>query len=91
MGCQEENKFLRFSDTPSIDSEGFVKVASSKEQLENMSLEDKERVVASVALLDTFTKDLRETVESVVEDLGEGSGLDEIGRASCRERVSSPV
>ena len=77
MGCQEENKFLRFSDTPSIDSEGFVKVASSKEQLENMSLEDKERVVASVALLDTFTKDLRETVESVVEDLGEGSGLDD--------------
>ena len=42
-----------------------------------MSLEDKERVVASVALLDTFTKDLRETVESVVEDLGEGSGLDD--------------
>lgn len=77
MGCQEENKFLRFSDTPSIDSEGFVKVASSKEQLDNMSLEDKERVVASVALLDTFTKDLRETVESVVEDLGEGSGLDD--------------
>ena len=77
MGCQEENKFLRFSDTPSINSEGFVKVASSKEQLENMSLEDKERVVASVALLDTFTKDLRETVESVVEDLGEGSGLDD--------------
>jgi len=77
MGCQEENKFLRFSDTPSIDSEGFVKVASSKEQLENMSLEDKERVVASVALLDTFTKDLRETVESVVEDLGENNGLDD--------------
>ena len=77
MGCQEENKFLRFSDTPSIDQEGFVKVASSKEQLENMSLEDKERVVASVALLDTFTKEIQNTIDNVVEEVANSEGIDE--------------
>lgn len=77
MGCQEENKFLRFSDTPSISNEGFVKVASSKEQLENMSLEDKERVVASVALLDTFTKDIQNTIDEISEDLTNNTEIDE--------------
>lgn len=77
MGCQEENKFLRFSDTPSIDSEGFVKVASSKEQLENMSLEDKERVVASVALLDTFTKEIQNTIEDISSEILDNDKLDE--------------
>ena len=77
MGCQEENKFLRFSDTPSINNEGFVKVASSKEQLENMSLEDKERVVASVALLDTFTKEIQDTINEISEDLTNNTEIDE--------------
>lgn len=76
MGCQEENTFLRFSDTPSIDTEGLVKVASSKEQLDNMSLEDKERVVASVALLDTFTKEIKEAVEEIATEIENSENID---------------
>lgn len=77
MGCQDENKFVRFSDTPSIDKEGFVRVASSKEQLENMSLQDKERVVASVALLDAFTKEVQNTVEEITEEIANNESIDE--------------
>lgn len=77
MSCQDENKFVRFSDTPSIDKEGFVRVASSKEQLENMSLQDKERVVASVALLDAFTKEVQNKVEEITEEITNSEGIDE--------------
>ena len=66
MSCQNENKFQRFSDTPSIDSVGFVKVASSKDQLDNMSQEDKERVVASVALLDSFNESPKDSIQNLI-------------------------
>ena len=41
----------------------------AKEQLENMSLQDKERVVASVALLDAFTKEVQNKVEEITEEI----------------------
>lgn len=69
MGCQEENTFLRYGDTPSLDNAGFVKVASSHDQLENMSLEDKERIVASVALLDSFSESLSNKLNNLVQNI----------------------
>lgn len=79
MACQNENKFLRFSDTPTIDNVGFSKVASSLDQLENMSQEDKERVVASVALLDSYNKSLENKLSSLVNDsLAENGNLEDM-------------
>ena len=66
-------KFTRYRDNPTLKEPGTSPVATSIEQLEKMTLEERQRVVASIEVLTKYSAKLKDEVAKLA---GQLSGID---------------
>lgn len=70
-------KFTRYRDNPTLKEPGTSPVATSIEQLEKMTLEERQRVVASIEVLTKYSAKLRDEVTKLASQLS-SADLDKI-------------
>lgn len=70
-------KFTRYRDNPTLKEPGTSPVATSIEQLEKMTLEERQRVVASIEVLTKYSAKLKNEVAKLAGQLS-SAGLDKI-------------
>lgn len=82
-------KFIRYRDVPTLKEPGTSPVATSIEQLEKMSLEERQRVVASIEVLSKYSSKLKDEITKSVSQLS-SADLDKI-KSGLEESLTSRV
>ena len=82
-------KFTRYRDNPTLKEPGTSPVATSIEQLKNMTLEERQRVVASIEVLTKYSAALKDEVTKLVSQLS-ATDLDKI-KSGLEKSLASRV
>ena len=82
-------KFTRYRDNPTLKEPGTSPVATSIEQLEKMTLEERQRVVASIEVLTKYSAKLKDEVAKLAGQLS-SADLDKI-KAGLEDSLAGRV
>ena len=82
-------KFTRYRDNPTLKEPGTSPVATSIEQLEKMTLEERQRVVASIEVLTKYSAALKDEVTKLASQLS-AADLDKI-KSGLEKSLASRV
>lgn len=82
-------KFTRYRDNPTLKEPGTSPVATSIEQLEKMTLEERQRVVASIEVLTKYSAALKDEVTKLASQLS-AADLDKI-KSGLEDSLASRV
>lgn len=82
-------KFTRYRDNPTLKEPGTSPVATSIEQLNNMTLEERQRVVASIEVLTKYSAKLKDEVAKLAGQLS-SADLDKI-KAGLEDSLAGRV
>lgn len=82
-------KFTRYRDNPTLKEPGTSPVATSIEQLNNMTLEERQRVVASIEVLTKYSAALKDEVTKLASQLS-SADLDKI-KSGLEESLAGRV
>lgn len=82
-------KFIRYRDNPTLKESGTSPVATSIEQLEKMTLEERQRVVASIEVLTKYSAKLKDEVAKLAGQLS-SADLDKI-KAGLEDSLAGRV
>lgn len=87
----ELENFTRYWDNPSLDRAGLSPVATSVEQLENMTLEERQKVVVSVEVLTKYSGKLTEEIKKIASNSEDIGKLKETLEDSLNKRIDEVV